>query len=92
MGNPLYSDDIGKMCFNAAMNWQLDWYNDKKQPVDLRVNPSTIVDLVEIANYNTTANNHPVVVKIETGTSTDQFIGFNRAIGINAENDEADNE
>jgi len=92
MGNPLYHDDVGQMCFNAAKNWQLDWYNDKKQLVDPRVNPTTMVDLVGIANYNTTANNHPVVVKIETGTSTDQFIGFNRAIGINADNDEADNE
>ena len=27
MGNPLYSDDIGAMCFNAANNWQLGWYD-----------------------------------------------------------------
>ena len=92
MGNPLYSDDVGKMCFNAAKNWQLNWYNDKKLLVNPRVNPTTIVDLVGIANYDTTANSHPVVVKIETGTITDQFIGFNRAVGINAQNDEADNE
>mmetsp|Transcript_18161 Transcript_18161/g.26955 ORF Transcript_18161/g.26955 Transcript_18161/m.26955 type:complete len:609 (+) Transcript_18161:76-1902(+) len=92
MGNPLYSDDIGKMCFNAAKNWQLNWYNDKKLLVNPLINPTTIVDLVGIANYDTTANSHPVVVKIETGTSTDQFIGFNRAVGINAQNDEADNE
>ena len=92
MGNPLYSDDKGKMCFNAAKNWQLNWYNDRELKVNPRVNPTTIVDLVGIANYDTTANSHPVVVKIETGTSTDQFIGFNRAVGINAQNDEADNE
>ena len=40
----------------------------------------------------TTANTHLAVAKIETGTNTDQFIGFNRAVGINAQNDEADDE
>ena len=31
MGNPLYSDDIGMMCFNAAKKYQIyGWYNDKK--------------------------------------------------------------
>ena len=33
-----------------------------------------------------------MVVKIETGTETDQFIAFNRATGVNRQNDEADNE
>ena len=26
MGNPLYSDDVGKMCFNAAKNWRAYQY------------------------------------------------------------------
>merc|ERR1740136_80377 len=33
-----------------------------------------------------------VVIKLETGTSTDYFVGFNRATGINGQNDEADDE
>ena len=92
MGNPLYSDEIGKMCFNAAKNWQIGWYDTKKLLVDPLLNPSTTVKLVGIANFDTLSNNDPVVVKVETGTGADYFIGFNRAIGVNAENDEADNE
>eukprot|EP00979_Chaetoceros_neogracilis_P003697 scaffold656_cov271-Chaetoceros_neogracile.AAC.7 len=89
MGNPLYSDEVGKMCFNAAKNWQIGWYDTKK----LLINPNplftstTTVDLVGIANFDTLDNN-PVVVKV----GSDYFIGFNRAVGINAQNDEADNE
>jgi len=30
--------------------------------------------------------------KLETGTENDYFVGFNRAIGVNSQNDEADNE
>jgi len=32
------------------------------------------------------------VIKLETGTSTDQFVAFNRATGVNSDNDEADDE
>ena len=91
MGNPLYSDDVGKMCFNAAKNWQIGWYDTHKISINPWNGPST-VDLVGIANFDTNPNNLSVVVKIETGTTTDQFIGFNRAIGVNSQNDEADDE
>ena len=32
---------------------------------------------------------YPIVIKVETGTNTDYFVGFNRAAGANAENIEA---
>ena len=50
-----------------------------------------IVTLVGIADYKNEAN-IPVVLKLETDTVDDYFIAFNRAVGINADNDEADNE
>jgi hypothetical protein len=97
MGNPLYSDEVGKMCFNAAKNWQIGWYDTKKLLISPNLNPLitpiTTVDLVGIANFDTLDNTYPVVVKVETVTvGSDYFIGFNRAVGINAQNDEADNE
>jgi hypothetical protein len=93
MGNPLYSDDVGKMCWNGAKSWQIGWYNDKK----IMINPKLAGfstwsgRLIGIANYDSTGT-EPVVVKIETGTGADQFIAFNRATGVNSQNDEADNE
>ncbi|KAL7531124.1 hypothetical protein ACHAXR_005221, partial [Thalassiosira sp. AJA248-18] len=93
MGNPLYSDDVGKMCYNAAKNWQIGWYNDRR--VKLYPRRSTFSDttltMIGIADYLNSDPNFPVVVKLETDTSDDYFIGFNRATGMNSQNDEADN-
>ena len=83
------------MCYNAAKNWQIGWYNDRK----VLLNPksesaittwSKTVTMVGIADYVNIAN-IPVVVKLETDTMNDYFIAFNRAMGINADNAEASN-
>ena len=92
MGNPLYSDDVGKMCYNAAKNWAMPWYNDAKLVFSPVTEPSKTVNLVGIAEYNNRPNNEPVVVKLETGLTDKFYVGFNRATGANAQNDEADNE
>eukprot|EP00557_Chaetoceros_sp_GSL56_P003157 CAMPEP_0176495950 /NCGR_PEP_ID=MMETSP0200_2-20121128/10937_1 /TAXON_ID=947934 /ORGANISM="Chaetoceros sp., Strain GSL56" /LENGTH=522 /DNA_ID=CAMNT_0017893877 /DNA_START=1696 /DNA_END=3260 /DNA_ORIENTATION=- len=93
MGNPLYSDDVGKMCFNGAKSWQIGWYDDRKIMINPNLSGFTSWSgrLIGIANYDSTGN-EPVVVKIETGTAADQFIAFNRATGVNSQNDEADDE
>ena len=91
MGNPWYSDDRGAMCFNAAKNWQLGWYDDNKLLVNPNSSPGTYT-LVGIADFANNPAGHPVVIKLETGTSIDQFIAFNRAAGVNRDNDEADDE
>lgn len=90
MGNPLYSDDVGKMCFNAAKNWQIGWYNDRRLLINPISEPTKTVTLVGIAEY-LKQSSHPVVVKLETGLPDDYFVGFNRAILANAQNDEGDN-
>ena len=94
MGNPLYSDDIGKMCFNPAKSWQSGWYSSNTLLIDPRVAGSQYSDvtLVGIADYLNNPAGYPVVVKLETGSSQDFFVGFNRAVGVNAQNDEADDE
>ena len=39
MGNPLYQDDVGGMCYNAAKNYQISaadeggWYADRDTPL-----------------------------------------------------------
>jgi hypothetical protein len=100
MGNPLYGDNLGKMCYNPAKNWQIGWYDNAngKMLLDPRGGSASfdtqVLTLVGIAEYNIRTNtvNQPVVVKLETGATTDYFIGFNRAVGANSQNDEADNE
>ncbi len=97
-GNPLYYDNIGnKMCFNGAKSWQIGWYNDRKVMLNPKTamanNPnwSAMVTLVGVADYKNVAS-IPVVLKLETDTMNDYFIAFNRAVGINADNVEADDE
>jgi len=98
MGNPLYSDNIGKMCYNPAKNWQLPWYGGAgagayKKVFDPFVDSQFSFELIGIGEYDNNPSNLPVVVKVESRTTAnDLFIGYNRAIGPNAQNDEADNE
>jgi len=91
MGNPYYDDDTGQMCFNAAKTWQIGWYNDSR----LSIKPKDGLwsgTIIGVADYGNNPSNHPVVIRIETDTFTDQFITFNRAAGINIETKEAKNE
>ena len=84
MGNPLYSDDVGKMCWNAAKTWQIGWYDSNKIIIDPKAQQFWSGTIVGIADFDNNPDQYPVVVKIETGTSTDQFINFNRAKGVNS--------
>ena len=102
MGNPLYGDDVGSMCFNPAKNFQIatnggGWYNE--QPSHTKVWNSEKSggtqwsgSIIGIADYNNNPASDPIVVKLETGTPNDIFVGFNRAKGINSDNVEASDE
>lgn len=62
-------------------------------PLDEASDWSTSFQMVGIANYqNETTSNLPVSAKIETNTASDYFVAFNRATGVNSDNDEADDE
>ena len=99
MGNPLWGDDAGKMCFNAPKNYQLAkaynaWYNN---------GPGTIMDwdsgedggtsftatMVGVAEFNKIKNDNPIVIKLETGDKVDYYIEFNRAIGPTSQEKQA---
>jgi len=97
MGNPLYSDDTGRMCYNAAKNWQIGWYDDNKlllEPLTEENDWIQTVNMVGIADYKNNPEGYAVVVKLETGLpiGNDYFVAFNRATGVNADNDQADDE
>ncbi len=90
MGNPLYSDDKGKMCWNAAKSWQVGWYDSNKFTFGRQEFVRRWI--VGIADFDNNPDKYTVITKVETGTTNDLFIAFNRAKGVNSDNDEADNE
>lgn len=101
MGNPLWGDNMGKMCFNAAKNYQLAkaygaWYDN---------GPGTIMDwdsgedggtsftatMVGVAEFDKIKDNNPIVIKLETGDKLDYYIEFNRAVGPTSQERQAQN-
>jgi hypothetical protein len=77
-----YSSTTGpKMCFNAAQSCQLGWYADKTVTLD-KDNRSYIGSLGGIADYSDSDNT--VLVKLDTGESTDYYVNFNRKSGFNS--------
>ena len=96
MGNPLWGDNMGKMCFNPAKNFQLAvgnnvWYNDGPGRIltwDSGEDGGTVLitKMVGIAEFDKITENNNVVVKLETGTDQDYFVGFNRATGPTSQN------
>jgi len=90
------------MCFNPSKNYQLSqghggWYNDhtydtKRFATGVYGGTSWLGQIIGIADYKNNPNHRPVVVKIESGTSTDLFVGFNRASGINKDTADARNQ
>jgi len=92
MGNPSYGDDNGRMCFNPAKSWYLRWYGNDYETFDSTSSSCWSGTLIGIGEWDNGVYSKPVVVKLETGTATDYFVGFNRAAGPNELNDEADDE
>ena len=65
MGNPLYSDDIGQMCFNPAKSYQIDgWYDDAKLVLDPLNDLPFEGDVVGVGEYDKRAANEPVTIKV----------------------------
>jgi hypothetical protein len=102
MGNPLYKDDVADMCFNPAKNYQITangggWYDPwRVETFDTSRAAAWEGMLVGVAEYgalldgsNAEHARSRVVLKLETGTSIDLYVGFNRATGINGDNKQA---
>ncbi len=86
-----YSPDGARMCYNAAKSWQLGWYNDKQAEVTIN-NAPWFGELVGLTNY-ATAGSRKVGIKLQrSSSSSDYYIQFNHAVGINIDNGEYRNE
>jgi len=91
MGNPLYGDELGKMCFNPAKSWFLEWYPGSGELVFDKNTDSVMHKKLVGAGEWENADQGQVVIKIENGDK-DLFVGFNRAAGANSQNEEFDDE
>ncbi len=99
MGNPRMKgeekgDETGLMCYNAAKNWQIGWYEEDGDKIDFKpiTGPSKFWSgtFVGIADYlHENREGRPVNIRIDTETDDDIFVHFNRAVGMNAQNKEA---
>ena len=82
-----YSSDVdegpfeAKRCFNPAKSWQLGWYDqDSVEIFPLSVNWSGKV--VGVGNYDSSAQDETVILKMDGGSDDDYYVGFNHAIGF----------
>jgi hypothetical protein len=89
-----YNQDEQKMCFNAANNWQLGWYNNQVIALSyLGPSPAapTKYKMCGVDNYSLTdvnnAMNQYIVMKLPGITSAagthDYYVGYNHKGGIN---------
>ncbi|KAL3782417.1 hypothetical protein ACHAW5_010307 [Stephanodiscus triporus] len=100
MGNPHYKDDVADMCYNPAKSYQIvvnggGWYDRGRVETFNPMSASsswagTLIGVSELdapTLYGVADHaNSRVVLKIETLTKLDLFVGFNRATGMNADN------
>jgi hypothetical protein len=87
-----FSEDDTSMCYNAAKNYQLDWFPEQMDSV----NPLTLSDgeqtfkLNGVPDYDPTGMNGMGLVTLrleyegEQAGGSDWYIGYNHATGINA--------
>lgn len=75
------ADDLPEQCFNAAKNWQLGWYDDKRLDLharlELRSGPRNYI-LNGLVDYDNGKANRYVVIKIGN-----YYIGWNKKAGFN---------
>merc|ERR1711877_84705 len=88
MGYSYDIDDGPKMCFNAAKNYQLGWYERQKGSFFPLSNKNKVVDFVlnGVSEYKTSGNTEGklVTLRIGDGGTSDYYVGFNDAYGANS--------
>lgn len=83
MGNPAFADESPLMCFNGQKSWYLGWYSDRHETVHPE-SASWIGKLAGVDDYvnDRLSNQDSVIVKVRG--STDLYVMYNKAQGVNA--------
>jgi len=89
MGYSYSSSNAPLMCFNAAKNWQLGWYDDRQRIISS--GETWTGNVYGISDYGNTNTGDTVIVQIPD-TSFDWYVSFNRKVGINSGTKEGGNQ
>ena len=92
MGYSYGQSNSPEMCFNAAKSWQLGWFSDRHKTVSPLDGESWSGRLYGPVDYPSTSTGDTVLLKIETKTTTDYFVMFNRQSGFNWDTREGGNQ
>jgi hypothetical protein len=84
MGLSYSRDDEPRMCFNAAKLWQLGWFSSRTIELDASGTTSYSGDIADMTQDPTDSSGKPVVIKMNTPSSQDYFLSFNRATDFNS--------
>ena len=73
------------MCFNSGKSWQLGWFGSKEATFNVADGSwaGRLIGQVDYQNPNAEADDR-VLLKLNTGSSTNDYVSFNRAIGVNS--------
>eukprot|EP00532_Pseudo-nitzschia_australis_P007855 CAMPEP_0168175344 /NCGR_PEP_ID=MMETSP0139_2-20121125/7065_1 /TAXON_ID=44445 /ORGANISM="Pseudo-nitzschia australis, Strain 10249 10 AB" /LENGTH=851 /DNA_ID=CAMNT_0008093711 /DNA_START=161 /DNA_END=2714 /DNA_ORIENTATION=- len=101
MGISYQGDDGPKMCFNAAKNYQLEWYTRQRKEIDPTKTTASTVEtpifkersfvMNGVVDYKVSGPTDGKIVALrlkQEGSKTDYYIGYNRATGANVQTQE----
>lgn len=85
MGYSYSQDDGPKMCFNSAKSWQLGWFTNKQATFNVADGfwSGRLIGQVDYQNAAALADDR-VLLKLNTVSSTDYYVSFNRKTGVNS--------
>lgn len=78
----IYGHDSPQQCFNAAKNWQAEWFPDRVVSVDPRIERWFGV-MIGSVDYNTAKSGQKIVVQIGGDSKFNYHVGFNSKKGAN---------
>ena len=90
MGYSYDLDDGPIMCFNGPKTWQLGWFTNRHVTLSSG-SFSWSGNLVGFTDYSNTGTDDKMIIRMDAST-TDYYVSFNRATGINEGTREASNQ
>ncbi len=92
MGFSYDSSDWPQKCFNAAKMWQLGWFNARSKTLSSSGTTSYSGNIADMTQNPNDSSGSPIVIKMDTSSSRDYFLSFNRATGFNVDTESGANE
>lgn len=84
MGYSYSDDDSPQMCFNAAKMWQLGWFSARSLTLSSSGTLNYIGNLADMTQNPDDTSGPPIVIRLQTSSSKEYFLTYNRAVGFNS--------